>query len=131
MKLSMKYGGTYLLPSDAASVEAYETLKRGEYIVEIKEERNPRFHRLAFALIKAMFDNQERFTNFEDFRRELKIMTGSYEDYIRHNGDVVLIPKSWSFAVMDDIEFHEIYNKLLTIAERRYGSAFVNQFETI
>lgn len=129
MKLQMKYSGTYLIPNSDDSVENYEKLKTGQiYSVELKQARNPKFHRLGFALVKAMFDNQERFTNFEDFRRELKIMTGCYEEYTRYNGETVLIPQSWSWADMDDIQFHEIHNKLLTIAAKRYGDHFAVQF---
>ena len=129
MKMLCRYDGTHLIPSSEDSVESWEKLKSGEYSVEVKRARNPQFHRLAFAVIKAMYDNQERIESFEDFRTELKILTKHYEEYINPNGVVVYIPKSWSFAHMDDIEFHEVYYRILNVAERRFGVDFVRHFE--
>jgi len=130
VKFIARFDGTHFIPSSADSVEAWEKLHRGaEYTVEVKQARNPRFHRLAFALIKAMYESQERFTNMEAFRTELKLQCGSYDHYVRHTGEIVYMPHSWSFADMDDIEFHEIYEKLLDIASARFGAGFVAGFE--
>lgn len=130
MKLLCRYDGTHLIPSSEDSVESWEKLTKGhEYTVEVKRARNPRFHRLAFAVINAMFANQERFENFEDFRRELKILTGHYEEYLLANGKTVYEPKSWAFEHMDDIEFHDVYRRILAVARKRFGDHFVYQFE--
>ena len=128
MKILMRFDGTYLIPGSEQDAEKYDKLQKGEYIVEVKKARNPAFHRKAFALINAMYENQERFDTMEDFRCELKIMTGSYKDYIRQSGEVVYIPKSWSFADMDEIEFGELYGKLLSIAAKRFGDEFADSF---
>lgn len=108
-------------------------LERGQYMLEVKKDRNPRFHKLAFALIGAMFDNQEQYTDREAFRRQLKLMTNSVKDdpLIQQDGSLVYEFKSWEWSEMDQNEFKEIYNKLLVIAEKRFGPAFVNQFERI
>lgn len=129
MNFLCRYDGTHFIPSSSDSAENWDKLTTGEYTVEVRRARNPRFHRLAFGVIKAMFDNQERFENFADFRRELKILTGHYEEYITAKGQVVFIPKSWAFAHMDDLEFHEVYEKILDVARQRFGEGFVAQFE--
>ena len=129
MKLLMRHDGTYLIPSSEDSAENYEKLKRGqEYTVEVKEARNPKFHRLAFALIGAMFESQEQYDDPEIFRRQLKKMCGSYDEWIDDKGKVWFIEHSWSWADMDDIAFHEIYNKLLAIATKRFGDEFADRF---
>ena len=126
MKFSANFTGTYLLPT--SNLDEYEAMPRGECIVDVRFDRNPRFHRLAFSLMHSMFENQERFTNFEDFRRELKLLTGSYDEHVSARGETVYIPKSWDWSSMGDEEFHQIYNKLLSIAAKRYGDNFVEQF---
>jgi hypothetical protein len=130
VKLLVRYDGTHLIPSSRDSVEAWEKLRSGqEYRLEIKQARNPQFHRLAFGLIQAMYHSQERFENFEDFRRELKILTGHYDEYITVKGETVYIPKSWAFSQMDEIEFHEVYERIKDIAVKRFGTEFVGQIE--
>jgi len=130
VKLLCRYDGTHLIPSSKDSVESWQKLKSGqEYRLEIKQARNPRFHRLAFGLIHGMFENQERFENFEDFRRELKIMTGHYDEHITAKGETVYIPKSWEFAQMDELQFHEVYERIKRIAVKRFGVEFVQVFE--
>jgi hypothetical protein len=32
------------------------------------------------------------------------------------NGEVSMIPKSWSFASMDDVEFADLYQSLVNVA---------------
>lgn len=128
MKLCLHWDGHRFHPASEDDVDECAKLQVGEYIVDAKKERNPQFHKLAFALINDMFRNQERFENFEDFRRELKILTGHYDEYIRPDGKVVYVPKSWEFARCDDVEFHEIFNKLLSIAAKRFGDDFVQRY---
>ena len=129
MRLLMKHDGTYLCPSSADSVEKYEKLRRGqEYTVEIKQARNPAFHRKAFALLNAMFENQSRIENIEDFRLELKLICKHVREYVRPNGEIVYIPKSWSFADLDEIEFEALYSKLLSVAAKRFGDEFIEGF---
>ena len=129
MKLLMKMSNGYLIPSSSDSVENYEKLKEGqEYNVEVKRARNPQFHRLCFSLIKAMYDNQERFDNFEAFRTELKILCGHYEEYITAKGEIVYIPKSWAFSEMDDLQFHEAFERIKDIATKRFGYEFVQGY---
>ncbi len=63
-----------------------------------------------------IFDNQERYENMEDLRTELKLQCGSYTHHIRTNGEVCYIPKSWSFADMDQTEFEALYDRLIDVA---------------
>lgn len=129
MKLLCRFDAT-LIPSSEDSVESWEKLRRGdEYTVEVKRARNPKFHRLAFGMIRAMFDNQERFENFNDFRRELNLLIDHYEEFISADGRVFYEAKSWSFADMDDLEFREVYKKVREIALARFGARFVGHFE--
>ena len=128
MKACFRWDGNCLIPASEADAEECKTLQRGEVMVEIKRERNPQFHKLAFALINAMFESQEAYEDREIFRRQLKKLTGSYDEFIDKDGTLWFVPQSWEFAKMDDIEFHEIYGKLLSIAAKRFGDDFAGRF---
>ena len=84
---------------------------------EIKKERNLLFHRKFFVLVNLLFDNQESYKNIEDFRHDLLISSGFYEE--RNNfltGEIILKAKSISFAKMDNLEFQEVYKKVIDTA---------------
>ena len=88
MQLEMlKMAGGMLAPLDDMQAEALMKFKTGEqYQVEIKQVRNPAFHRKVFAFFKFCFDHwaadktewryfDER-TQFEAFRKDLTILAG-------------------------------------------------------
>ena len=110
-------------------VPAYETdekamgpLKCGNmYKADFKKARNPQHNAKAFVLIKLIFDSQEKYDNIEDLRTELKLQCGSYTHHIRSNGVIAYIPKSWSFADMDQIEFEKLYDRLIDVAINDWG----------
>jgi hypothetical protein len=79
--------------------------------IEVKVKRNYKFHKKFFALLNMVFENQEVFTDFELFRKELTILSGFYTEYVTFDGEVKREAKSISFASMDEIEFGDLYQK--------------------
>lgn len=137
-KLSMmlRYDGTYLFPNSGVDHEPYAKLKTGQiYYVQFKRSRNPDFHRKMFAVIKAMHDNQPEATtieNMEDYRHQLLLHLGYVHTYIiPKTGATVVRVKSMAFDEMDEEEFTDLYNDLLSFAAKVYGDDFVRMFETI
>ena len=106
-----------LAPCSPADAEIIEQLAFGEAVqVEIKRPRNLRFHRKYFALMKTLYDIegiQKHFTSIEHMRIILQMAVGHFEAYVTPEGRTVYTPKSISFASMDDIEFNEMYNKII------------------
>lgn len=85
--------------------------------IEIKKERNAKFHRKFFVLINLLFDNQESYQNIEDYRKDLLIASGFYEEKTNFfTGEMKLEAKSISFSNMDDLEFSEVYKKVIDTA---------------
>jgi len=121
MKMLMRHDGTYLIPSSAESVEAYEKLKEGEYTVEVRKARNPGHHRKGFKLLHLAFENQEKYDTFEHFVTEIKLQCGWYEEHVTLGGKTIYQPKSLSFADMDQTEFEEFYNKALRVLTKYFG----------
>jgi hypothetical protein len=69
--------GRALVPSDRASADLLSKVKPGRQImVKTKTARNPKQHRLLWALAKKIADNTDRFTDAEHVVRELKLNTG-------------------------------------------------------
>jgi len=95
--------------------KAYNLLKVGEQTeLDIKTPRNIRFHNKFFALINLAFVNQELYVKQDDLREDLIIAAGFYTTRKNHISEAVkLVADSISFAKMDDIEFGEVYNRVL------------------
>jgi Protein of unknown function (DUF1367) len=108
-----------LAAADERTEEALRGLGVGEIVaVKIKRPRNIRHHRLFFALLNAVFENQDKYLSVEGFRFALIIAAG-YADEVRLDGDkVVLKPRSLSFGSMGQDEFAEFYAAALAAVPR-------------
>ncbi len=72
--------------------------------------RNIRLHNKFFAMLGIILQNQEYFTSTDDLLDVCKLSIGHVRVIETRNGQV-RVPKSISFASMDDIEFDGFYNK--------------------
>jgi hypothetical protein len=86
----------------------------GEVIrVKLMKDRNPRHHRLYFALLALVFKNQEKYLSQEALRFAVTIQAG-WVDEISLSGDkVALRPKSIAWGKMDQHEFKEYFDAAL------------------
>ena len=95
----------------------YEALKKvpknTEVEIEIKQKRNIRFHKKAFALLNLCFQNQDNFESFEAMRYYLTCKAGFFEIHPAPSGEPVVLAKSISFSSMDETEFSDWYDKVL------------------
>ena len=117
MKLIVKKTYLGLLPASRGEFDKLELAKfiEGEhYEVEIKKKRNIKFHRKFFALINLCFENQEHYKHVDDLREELVILSGFFRETVTHLGEIKKKALSLSFAAMDEIQFEDVYNKVLT-----------------
>jgi hypothetical protein len=108
-----------LVPLGDDDYEQKRKLKLGEtYSVEVKVVRNIDFHRKYFALIAYAWEflderETERFKDKENFRKYIGIAAG-HCDVIFHPRlqEFVEIPKSISFAKMDNTAFSDLYGRV-------------------
>jgi len=117
MKLTVKKTYLGLLPASRGEFDKLETAKfiEGElYEVEIHKKRNIKFHRKFFALINLCYENQEYYNDIEDLRKELVIDAGFSREVVTHHGEIKREALSLSFSSMDEIQFEDVYNKVLT-----------------
>lgn len=119
MKLLVVNTPRGLVPLGDDDYEEKKKLKLGQtYSVEVKVVRNVDFHRKYFALIAyawEFLDEQEtkRFKDKENFRKYIEIAAG-HCDVIFHPRlqEFVEIPKSISFAKMDNTAFSDLYGRV-------------------
>ncbi len=111
-----------LLPAYETDQAVFDSLKSDNmYKCDIRRARNPQHHRKGMALIRLIFESQERYTLLEDLLIELKLKTGWYREHIRSDGELIYVPKSISFADMDQLEFEAFYETLIDVAIEDYG----------
>lgn len=111
-----------LHPYDEESHEALKKFRSGVPLrVKITRPRNYQFHKKYFALLNLAFDyweppeNQVGEKNFDRFRKDVTILAGFYERYVRLDGSTRVEPKSISFAKMSEREFEELYQKTIDV----------------
>jgi hypothetical protein len=116
-----KAPGGVLIPIDPQAAAYIAGLKLGQGVTAtVKRHRNPRFHRKFMALLNLAFDHWEPVAatykgqvvgkNFDQFRRDITILSGHYEMAVNLKGETRLTAKSISFANMSEEEFGDLYN---------------------
>lgn len=92
--------------------EAIKKLKLNKvYSCEIKAPRNYQFHKKYFALINLVYQNQERYTDFEKLRKDLIKASGFVDEWINFKGETETEAKSISFSKMSSEDFAELYER--------------------
>lgn len=104
--------GTKLGAADTLSAEALDSIRKGEMVTaSIRRPRNPRHHRLLFALLQTVYENQDRFSTVQELLGAIKLATGLFDTGETIEGVPYAIPKSISFASMDQNSFSQWYAK--------------------
>lgn len=104
-----------LVPDNEEARQYVQHLKFGEPVmVTVKRPRNIQFHRKFFALLNVAFENQDKYEDFEAFRKEVTMRAGYWEEHVHITGQISYTAKSISFASMDELEFADLYDKAVT-----------------
>lgn len=123
----LKMAGGVLTPLDDEQAEALSKFKTGEqYQVEIKQVRNPAFHRKVFAFFKFCFEHwsadktewqyfDER-KQFDTFRKNLTVLAGFKEVSYTIDGRMRVDAQSLAYGNMTQDEFEQCYNSLINAA---------------
>ena len=100
--------------------------------IEYKKQRNIKFHRKFFALIKLAYENQSDYRLMEDLRRDLLITSGNYNEVVNKiTGEVFKVADSISFSNMDDVKFNEVYESVKDVIVKWLGITNENINEEI
>ena len=110
-----------LTPLYNSGYDSYQKLKIGwEGEVTFVQKRNYLFHKKYMALINMAFQNQEKFNNVTHYRKYLTCKAGFYTAYETDKGTFIEAD-SISFASMDELEFSDLYSKMIDVIIQEIG----------
>jgi hypothetical protein len=93
--------------------------------VSTKMPRSGPFHRYHMGIEQAVFDAQERFTQFEMFRNWLKIGAGHVIWVPGVKGGIVPLPKSISYAELEEPEMREVHADMLAFLRGPHAAPYL------
>lgn len=101
-----------LRPADHDAEEALRRMPANALVmVKVKRPRNIQHHRKLFTLLNIVVENQEHYQTTEHLLAVLKVVAGHCDTYPMADGNTAFVPRSISFASMDQTEFEEFYDK--------------------
>ena len=122
MKLLLQNTALGLVPLYDSDLDEKRKLKVGQvYQADIKVVRNINFHRKMWAMLNTAWallpeKTQNGFRTFEGFRAYLLVAAGFYDTYFSPRlKEFVEVPKSMSFASMDEAEFSDCYEAIKNV----------------
>jgi hypothetical protein len=123
-----------LAPAYDSDYNTLRAIPEGEILtVDLEMERNPRFHRKFFAMVKFFYEHMpeiitSKYPDPETFRRQfLFYYCGVTEEIIDWKGDRHIVPKSVSWGAMDNIEFREVYERIRDKIAREFFPDIENE----
>jgi len=120
-------------PAYDSDFEYFKKMPTNEvFEIEYKKQRNVKFHRKFFALLKLAYENQCDYRLMEDLREDLLIVSGNYEEKVnRITGEVRKKAISISFQNMDNVKFNEVYESVKEVIVKWLGITNENINEEI
>ena len=115
-----------LAANSASDEKALDALRPGDVVMaDLRKSRNPEFHKLVFNMLHESFENQEKFSDFTQYRHYLMIAAGLCDPIVKSKGEVWYSVRSLAWDQMDQQEFEETYQKLLTAAVERMNQSWL------
>ena len=109
-------------PADEPSLELWKKFKPGEvYKADVVKPRNYLHHKLCFALLNLTYANQDRWSNFEKFRKAVAIAAGHTEELVTVHGEIIRLPKSLSYDSLDEVEFTQVMGAMMSVCAEILG----------
>jgi len=109
-------------PADEPSMELWRKYKLGEiYRADVVKPRSYQHHKLCFALLNLTYANQERWTDFESFRKAIAIAAGHTEELVTVHGEIIRLPKSLSYDALDEVEFTQVFSAMMNVCAEILG----------
>jgi hypothetical protein len=100
-----------LKPADEEAEKVLRGIKMGECVtVSVKRPRNLQMHRLFWKLMSVVYENQDHYRSTDEVCTAFKFACGHVDTLRTKRGDV-LVPRSISFAKMDQVDFAEFFRR--------------------
>jgi hypothetical protein len=106
--------------------KAIERMAPGDTLAfEFKLPRSPVFHRRHFAILGAVFDAQDQFTDRDQMRCWLQVGAGHCEYVPAADGGLIAMPKSVAYDALDDVEFAEHHRSVIAFLREPHAYQFL------
>lgn len=110
-----------LVPADIMADEFLAEIPEGrEVLVTVRRPRNPRHHRLLFALLRKVVENTDDYASEAELLDDLKLATGHAEKRVNLlTGEPYAVARSISYASMDQTAFAHWYKRAILVLATR------------
>lgn len=96
----------------------------GEMVeLRTRRERLGWYHRKHMAMEQRVFDSQERFAHFDQFRLWLKVGAGHVDWLPGPRGGVIPVPKSVGYAAMEQEDFERYHDAVVEFLRSAHAGA--------
>lgn len=114
--------GNSLVPADSHAEELFEGIKEGKQVlVRVTKARNVDQHRKLFAMLRVVIDNSDKYESVDVLLALIKLAVGLYDVVQSYDGSFVKIPKSISFASMNQDAFERFFPRATYIMSKLSG----------
>jgi len=124
MEILMQRTLSGLAPIDDAGQEMLRKVAVGRLVkARVTQSRNIHHHRMFFALLNLVYDNLPEtveINSVDALLGALKLATGHYEVCKSSAGKEFRIPKSISFAKMDQTEFDQFFQRCCDVIVKHF-----------
>ena len=121
---------TGFVPADEQARQAVKRWKIGETLkCNVKKPRDYTNHKRYFALLNLTYENQEKYHNFEMFRKAVQIAAGHVDELITLDGEVVLIPRSIDYTTLDELQFGIVFAETMAVCAKILGDLKLHELE--
>jgi hypothetical protein len=123
MRLYLRRTLTGFDPADDHARDIHKKYKLGEvYRADVVKPRSYKHHCLCMALLNITYENQDRYANFETFRKAVAMASGHVEELVTLDGEIVFTPKSISYdAIPDDVTFGKVMSQMMDVCVNILG----------
>ncbi len=109
-----------LRPLGPLDAERLDELPNGSEVrATIARPRNVQHHRLFFAALNLVFQNQERYETLDELLAAVKVALGHCHWLTLKDGTRVALPKSIAFAKMDQTEFNAFFDRFCNLVQTK------------
>jgi hypothetical protein len=110
-----------LKPADAMAEEVWQAIPvNAEVMAEVTRPRSLGHHKKFFALLKLVYENQENYQSMDELLIAFKVALGHCYPVHLKTGQVAMVPKSISFAKLDQIAFNEFWDKACSLVITKF-----------
>ena len=107
-------------------LQAVRALEPGEMLsFEYRVPRSQRFHGLHFAMLTAVFDNQEQWQDEYQFRKWTEAGAGHADIAPGPKGKPIAVVRSIAYDALDDEEFHVLHEAIKAFLRSEHAVRFL------